>query len=199
MDLKGLKTHLLRNKHVISFQDYDQLREDYVRDKKYLRLFGMSPRVFGQIWGEEHLKEMSPRLEQASKKLDNHYEGEYDLWLDGIKIEAKACRAINTKIRGDLVSKALSYSSKDPFWMNFQQLKPDACHVFVFIGVWIDRIVYWVMSRDEVKKSPYLSHQHRGGIEFQIGVTEKNIKSFDKYKTKQEYVIKTILLKARGD
>jgi hypothetical protein len=43
--------------------------------------------------------------------------------------------------------------------MNFQQLKLDVCDVFVFIGVWVDTIRYWVLSNDDVKSSPYLSHQ----------------------------------------
>ena len=68
-----------------------------------------------------------------------------------------------------------------PFWMNFQQLKLDICDVFVFIGVWVDCIRYWVLSHGDVKNSPYLSHQHRGGVEYQIGITDKNIDEFAKY------------------
>lgn len=109
--------------------------------------------------------------------------------------EVKACRAINTRKRGDLVSKALRFSSKESFWMNFQQLKPDSCDAFVFIGVWVDRIVYWVMSKDEAKDNKYLSHQHRGGIEYQIGITEKNISDFDKYKVAQSNIASTIIQK----
>jgi hypothetical protein len=94
----------------------------------------------------------------------------------------KAARAIDTKKRGDLASKALRYDSNVPFWMNFQQLKLDTCDVFVFIGVWVDQIVYWAMSNDETKTNKYLSHQHRGGIEYQIGITNRNIGEFDIYK-----------------
>lgn len=65
--------------------------------------------------------------------------------------------------------------------MNFQQLKLDICDVFVFIGVWIDLIQYWVLSHYDVKNSPYLSHQHRGGVEYQIGIRHNNIDDFNKY------------------
>lgn len=51
----------------------------------------------------------------------------------------------------------------------------------MFLGVWVDKIRYWVLSHDEVKNNPYLSHQHRGGVEYQIGITDKNIDTFAKY------------------
>lgn len=81
-----------------------------------------------------------------------------------MRLEVKAARAIDTKKRGDLVSKALRTDSEQTFWMNFQQLKIDTCDVFVFIGVWVDAIRYWVLSNNAVKASPFLSHQHRGGV-----------------------------------
>jgi hypothetical protein len=103
------------------------------------------------------------------------------LWIEGIRVEVKSSRAINTKKRGNLISKALKFGTKEPFWMNYQQIKLDVADVFIFIGVWVDRIVYWVMTNYEVKNNQYLSHQHRGGIEYQIGITEKNISDFDKF------------------
>ncbi|MBA7585211.1 hypothetical protein ES708_27182 [subsurface metagenome] len=119
--------------------------------------------------------------------------GQYDIWIDGLRVEIKACRAIHTKKRGAIVSKALRYDSKKPFWMNFQQLKPDHCDGFVFIGVWVDQIVYWVMTSKEVKENKRISHQHRGGIEYQIGITDKNIAEFDLYKTPPSKIAETIL------
>lgn len=184
-----------RDRGIITFEEYEKLRKSYVSSNKYLSLFGIAPRVFGQIWGEEHIRSINSRFKQGSKELDPDYSGQYDIWLDRIKLEVKACRAINTGKRGDLVSKALCYDSKEPFWMNFQQLKPDACDVFVFIGVWVDRIVYWVMSSKEVKENKYLSHQHRGGIEYQIGITDKNISDFDMYKTSQSALVDAIVKK----
>lgn len=81
--------------------------------------------------------------------------------------------------------------------MNFQQLKPDTCDVFIFIGVWVDEILYWVMSADEVKNNPYLSHQHRGGIEYQIGITHKNIHEFDVYRAAPESLYEAVKSKLR--
>lgn len=66
--------------------------------------------------------------------------------------------------------------------MNFQQIKLNTCDVFIFVGVWIGQIVYWVLSVNEIKKNKYLSHQYRGGVEYQIGITGRNLKVFDTYK-----------------
>jgi hypothetical protein len=174
--------YLLDN-NVIQFSDYEKLRGNYVSSNKYLELYGLAPRIFGQIWGEQHMMDLDTRFKKAERSIDSNYEGEYDLWAEGVRIEVKAARAINTKKRGNLVEKALRYDSTKPFWMNFQQLKPDACDAFIFIGVWVDRIIYWVLSREDAKSNKHLSHQHRGGIEYQIGITDKNITDFDIFKT----------------
>jgi hypothetical protein len=183
----------LKDREVITFEEYEKLRSNYIQENKYLGLYGISPRVFGQIWGEKHITDIDNRLKIANKSLDKVHEGQYDIWLEGIKLEVKACRAINTEKRGDIVTKALKYNSNQPFWMNYQQLKPDACDGFIFIGVWVNRIVYWMLTSEEAKRNKYISHQHRGGIEYQIGITNKNIKEFDIYAvTAQELVDKII-------
>lgn len=185
----------LRDRNVLTLEEYEKIRNEYVSSNKFLNLYGLSPRVFGEIWGQEHLREIDSRFEKPSKETDRNYDGEYDLWVEGIKAEVKACRAINTKKRGDLVSKALRLSSHEPFWMNFQQLKPDSCDIFIFIGVWVDQILYWVLDQGEVKNNDYISHQHRGGIEYQIGVTHKNISEFEKYRVESKDLIDTIIKK----
>ena len=182
---------------MITFEEYEKLRNSYVGANQNLNLYGLSPRVFGEIWAERHLREIDARFKKASRELDPDYDGQYDIWLEGIKLEVKACRAINTKKRGDLVSKALRSDAREPFWMNFQQLKPDHCDVFIFIGVFVDQETYWVMSSQEVKKNKYLSHQHRGGIEYQIGITDKNILEFDGHRVLPEQIIYSILRKTR--
>jgi len=170
----------LLDKKIITFKEYERLRKDYVSANRYAELYGLAPRIFGEMW-HEHIMELDNRFKRPDKNLDPHYEGQYDLWIDELKIEVKACRAINTRKRGNLVEKALRYGSDEPFWMNFQQIKVDMADVFIFIGVWLDRIIYWVLSSREVKENKYYSPQHRGGIEYQIGITEKNISEFGIY------------------
>jgi hypothetical protein len=187
----------LKDRGIISFEDYEKLRDNYVSANRYLDLFSLAPRVFGQIWGEKHIMDLDPRFRKPDKSLDPGYDGEYDLWIEGVKVEVKSSRAIHTKKRGSLVSKALRYGGDEPFWMNFQQLKLDACDVFIFIGVWVDRIVYWVMSDGDAKKSQYLSHQHRGGIEYQIGITDKNLQEFERFQVSPEHLGDAVLSLAR--
>ena len=65
--------------------------------------------------------------------------------------------------------------------MNFQQIKPACCDVFVWIAVWRDVIRYWVLSSDEVKSNRYYSSgQHRGNVgEGQLWLKDTNIDDFD--------------------
>ncbi len=188
----------LVDRGVLPFSQYETLRDNYISANRYLELFSLAPRVFGQIWGEKHLMDIDKRFQKPSG-TDPNYNGEYDLWLEGIRIEVKAARAIHTRKRGPLVSKALHWASDAPFWMNYQQLKLDICDVFVFIGVWVDRLLYWVMSNGEVKNNRHLSHQHRGGVEYQIGITDKNISDFNFYQVEASAIIRTIFKKGRDE
>lgn len=191
----------LLDKKVIAFQEYETLRGAYVNANPYLNLYSISPRVFGEIWAQQHLVDIDGRFKKSSKEVDKKYSGDYDLYLEKgkkiIKIEVKASRAINTKIRGGLETKALSLKSNEPYWMNFQQLKLDIADIFIFIGVWVDKIFYWVLTNEEVKRHPIRSHQHRGGIEYQIGITEKNISEFKKFLAAPSKLVEVITSKVK--
>lgn len=67
--------------------------------------------------------------------------------------------------------------------MNFQQAKPRYCDVFIWIGVWRDKIRYWVLASREVENNRYYSSgQHRGNIgEGQLHINQDNIKEFEYY------------------
>jgi len=67
--------------------------------------------------------------------------------------------------------------------MNFQQIKPGCCDVFVWVAVWRDTIKYWVQSSHEVENnSHYLKGQHRGNVgEGQLHLRADNICDFDKF------------------
>lgn len=186
----------LLDKKVITFKEYEGLRDAYVNANPYLNLYNISPRVFGEIWAQQHLVDLDSRFKKPSKQIDKKYSGDYDLYIENgkkiIKVEVKASRAINTKVRGGLETKALSFELREPYWMNFQQLKLGIVDVFIFIGVWIDKIYYWVLTDKEVKNHPMRSHQHRGGIEFQIGITDKNFNEFKKFLVQQNKLVEII-------
>ncbi len=186
----------LLDRKIIDFRQYEQLRKDYVTANRNLHLYELAPRIFGEIWAQEHIRDLDDRFVKPTRVVDPHYVGQYDLVIGHVRVEVKAARAINTKKRGGLVSKALRRASTDPFWMNFQQIKVDACDVFIFMGAWVDQIAYWVLSRNEVRENRNLSHQHRGGIEYQIGITHKNISEFDIYLVGDSQVADRVLEKS---
>jgi hypothetical protein len=155
----------------------------------------MAPRTFGETWGQEHLQKIENKLLTASKNLDPSLSGEYDLFYNHIKIEVKASRAVEKKSGGKLEEKALIYGTDKNFDMNFQQLKPALCDVYVWIAVWRNIITYWVLSSDEVIHNKYFSSgQHRGNVgEGQLWMKQSNISEFDQYRvTEKNLLLKVI-------
>ena len=90
---------------------------------------------------------------------------------------------MDTESSEPLYIKALSYESTRNFDMNFQQIKPRYCDVFVWVAVWRDVIKYWVIPSTIVENSKYYSKgQHRGNVgEGQLHLNKDNIGAFDPY------------------
>lgn len=183
-EFKFIISHLLAS-NKFSLDEYCELRQSYIDRNLYLNLFEISaPRGFGEVWAQGHLKELVPKLERPNKKLDAEYVGQYDFFLPpNIKIEVKASRAVEFRSNQPLTLKALSSDSDKNFDMNFQQIKPRYCDVFVWFGVWRDVIKCWVIPSFEVENSRYYSKgQHRGNVgEGQLHLKRDNISDFDKY------------------
>ena len=178
----------LINRGCLTFEQYIEIRNDYISENPNLWIFEISaPRGFGEGFAQTYVQSKGVNLKRASKKLDPNYSGEYDLWLDGIKIEVKASRAVDANSEEPLYMKALSRNSKKNLLMNFQQLKPQCCDVFVWVAVFRDEIVLWVMNSREVSENNLFSKgQHRGnsGNEGQLHVKHDNIHNFDIYELK---------------
>ena len=157
--------HLIATQ-TLNLSEYLDIRNAYLERNKYLYLFEITaPRTFGESWAQRHLNEIVPELERPTNKLDPHYNGQYDFWFNGIRIEVKASRAVRRKSGDSLIIKALSSDSVEGFDMNFQQIKPACCDAFVWIAVWRDKIRYFVLSSDEVASNKYYSTgQHRGNV-----------------------------------
>lgn len=166
---------------VLTLDGYHELRDSYISRNLYLYIFEITaPRSFGESWAQGHLEGLVPDLQKPSKKTDPDYSGQYDFYLGGIRIEVKASRAVDAENDAPLYVKALASDSRKGFWMNFQQVKPSCCDVFVWVAVWRDVIRYWVLSSDEVERNPYYSRgQHRGNVgEGQLHVRHDNIQEF---------------------
>jgi hypothetical protein len=181
----------------LTIEEYYDIRDDYVHRNLYLYLFEISaPRGYGEGWAHGHLKELVPDLQRPSKKLDLEYSGQYDFFLPpGIRIEVKASRAVEFNRDDPLYIKALSSDSSKPFDMNFQQIKPRFCDIFVWLAAWRDVIRYWVIPSYEVESNRYYSAgQHRGNVgEGQLHLNHDNIREFDRYLVKPNELEKSIL------
>lgn len=193
-------SHLIGT-NTITLRQYLDIRNKYLERNKYLYVFEITaPRTFGETWAQRHLNEIVPELQRPSTSYDPNYAGQYDFWYDGIRIEVKASRAVRRKSGDSLINKALSSDSKYGFDMNFQQIKPACCDVFVWIAVWRDIIRYWVLSSEEVKNNRYYSPgQHRGNVgEGQLWLKDTNIEDFKQYEVSVRNILQKIVEKGRN-
>jgi hypothetical protein len=176
----------------LTLDEYHGLRRDYIDRNLYLYLFEISaPRGFGEAWAHGHLKELVPAFQRPSKELDPEYSGQYDFLLPpAIRVEVKASRAVDFDSDEPLYIKALSSDSRKRFDMNFQQIKPACCDVFVWIAAWRDVIRHWVMPSYVVEHHRYFSPaQHRGNVgEGQLHLTHDNIREFEPYLVKSTQI-----------
>jgi len=192
-------SHLIAER-ALTIQQYLDLRAEYHRRNKYLYIFEITaPRTFGETWAQRHLMEIVPELEPPSTTTDPNYAGQYDLYYNGIRIEVKASRAVKRKSGDSLILKALSSDSNFGFDMNFQQIKPKCCDVFVWIAVWRDVIRYWVLSSADVETNKYYSvGQHRGNVgEGQLWIKETNIDEFAEFEVPPRKILEAIVNKAK--
>jgi hypothetical protein len=198
-------SHLLATRK-LSIEEYREIRDSYIERNLYLYVFEISPAGLGLRWAYGQLKQLVPEMERPSKKLDLHYSGEYDFWLSwtdennrehGIRIEVKTSRAVDfEKPDQPLYLKALASDSDRPFDVNFQQIKPVCADVFVWIGVWRDKIRYWALSSNEILNSRYYSEgQHRGNVgEGQLHLHKDNLPEFVPYEVQAVNIRTAIIL-----
>lgn len=183
----------LINRGGLSYEQYIEIRTEYISENPNLWIFEISaPRGFGESFAQTYIQGKSSKLKKPSKKLDPNYSGQYDLWLDGITIEVKASRAVDRDSDEPLYMKALSRDTKKRFLMNFQQLKPSCCDVFIWVAVFRDEIILWIISSKDVASNPLYSSQHRGGIEGQVMVTSENVNLLSKYELTDDNIEKAL-------
>lgn len=56
----------LLDKHILTLKEYESLRGAYVNSNPYLNLYNISPRVFGEIWAQQHLIDADSRFKKPS-------------------------------------------------------------------------------------------------------------------------------------
>ena len=203
----------LLSKNVLTFEEYLELRDNYINRNLFLYVFEISaPRGFGDTWAFSHLLSIEPELKRPNKKIDSVYQGEYDLYLPysigNIKIEVKASRAVDRdKADEPLYIKALSSNSQKRFLMNFQQLKPSCCDVFLWLAVYRDCVKYWVLKNTVIRQHHDFTPQHRNEAtaerskdyeksniyEGQIMITNANIDSIKDFMVESRAIRQAII------
>jgi hypothetical protein len=186
---------LLRDDNVLTPEQYEVLRKHYLVLNKYLMIYGIGSRIFGEMWAIQQLKTLDKRFKEPNKTLDPSYCGQYDLIFEGVKLGAKACRAVDIREEGGRFEKALHYDSGKPFDMNFRQLRVESCDALVLIGVWVDQLAYWVLSYNEIKENKYFFHDTGKVEESLLVISDKNISDFDEYRVAEPQVMDMILKK----
>ena len=224
---------VLLTKGELSYDDYTSIRDEYFERNPHLDLFEKAPRTFGQTWGEDWLRQQKNEyLEEPPR--NKGYKAEFDLWLpligaeNGIRIEVKSSRVADKNQKCPLVERAYKrprgseeevknkIKNEYSFEMNFQQLKPEYCDVFVWIAVWLDDIDIWAIPSEKIKMRPknakrrnrntsivledgtiYMGTQHAGGKggnvpEGQIYVTNNHFFDLDCYKVTLDNLIDKI-------
>ena len=188
--------YALINKDNMTYDQYLEIRAEYISENPNLWIFEISaPRGFGEKFAQTYIQGKCSKLKKPSRKTDPNYSNQYDLWLDGIRIEVKASRAVDSDSDEPLYMKALSRHTKKRFLMNFQQLKPQCCDVFIWVAVFRDEIVLWIMNSDEVLNNKFYSTgQHRGnkGNEGQLHVKHDNIDHLNRFELKDSNIEKAI-------
>jgi hypothetical protein len=186
----------LINRGGLSHAQYIDIRCEYMSENPNLWIYEISaPRGFGEGFAQTYVQSKSKNLLKAHKKYDENYAGQYDLWFSGITIEVKASRAVDAASEEPLYMKALSRKSSKNLLMNFQQLKPQCCDVFIWVAVFRDEIVLWIMNSDEVLNHVNFSKgQHRGnsGNEGQLHIKRDNIELFNQFELKSNDIEQAI-------
>lgn len=185
----------------ITLNDYFAIREEYLARNEYLHIYEKygSPTAFGITWAQSHIHAIVPEIKKPTKKeipdFDNEYDFYYNYKKSRVRIEIKASRAVDSKSNEPLFIKALALNSKKSFDMNFQQIKPKHCDVFVWVAVWRDAIRYWVFASRDIESNKYYSKgQHRGNAgEGQLHLNRENIKTFKKYESKPNQLLEKII------
>lgn len=186
--------YLLASK-IITYEEYVDLNREYTMRNQYLDLFEMAPRTFGETWGEKHILSLFPQFTKATKqsilKFYPDFDGEFDLWLDGIRVEVKACRANSSKSGASLVSRAYLHKEAKAagFKYHFQQLKPSCCDIFIWIGVCRDELIYWILTSNELLQTGKLGSQHRNENTGKEGVSVYEGQVFMKEEELAEFLV----------
>lgn len=169
----------------MTFEDFLKLQNSFQVRNINLNIFKMSETSFGVKWGQSHIFSLSGDFERPEKGRDHH-----DAVLDVLKIEIKASRAVERGNSLPLDQKALRFGEQKPFTMNFNHIFLDEADVYLFLGVWLDKICYWLLTKVDLLALPNYLNKYQ--TEYQMPITDANISSFERYRLEKEDLIQAI-------
>ncbi len=196
----------LQDEGLLSFREYSLLKQEFQERNKYLSLIKITAPTAFADQAIDHIIGLFPVLQLTKNNKSIKTKGEYDLFYkkdkEGfLKIEVKAGRAVDRTLKNVPYDRR-AFSSLDKnglFDMNFQQMKPDCFDVAILMGVWTDKIRYWVLSSKEMRNHKHFSSgQHRGnkGYEGQIHIKTENLGDFKQFEVEEDKILETVLKKA---
>lgn len=176
-----LLIHTLIEQKSLTYQDYLEIRYEYIRRNPNLAYFDLVGRTFGNIM-ETYIHGICPTLKRPVGRT------EYDFSLNNIRIEVKSGRVVEANSKKPLIEKALSSDTTANYDIILEQIKPAYCDVFIWIAVYRDKMSIWVLNSKEVEALPaYSNKQHRGNEgEGQFHIKPNNIASLEPYKEDTE-------------
>lgn len=225
----------LISKNIITYDEYKNVYENFLKRNPYLNVFEMAPRTFGETWLEKRIINLFPYknktgFEKATKAkvmggkrtvaafpnysdpMGKPFTSQFDFIFHNnnrcYKIEVKACRAIAKSddiANSNIVSRAHTFNTakKSNYQFHFQQIKPGFCDAFILAGVCTDKILYWILTSDELIKAGGLSPQHpTSGIKnikdpkFE-GQIYKSISDFSAFSVKENELINVLKTKCK--
>ena len=108
----------LIDKGNMTYDQYLQIRAEYISENPNIWIFEISaPRGFGEKFAQTYIQGKCSKLKKPSRKTGLNYSNQYDLFLDGIRIEVKASRAVDSDSNEPLYMKALSRHTKKRFFL----------------------------------------------------------------------------------
>ncbi|MBO4395431.1 MAG: restriction endonuclease subunit M [Eubacterium sp.] len=160
-----------RNEYIKVFEMAPRTFGETWLEKRILEKFPYTPGTNGKGLIKAKKKDVEREFPNYSDPLGKPFGSQFDfICFDGCqryKVEVKACRAnseepIDELGTSSLSSRAYSYNEakKFEFKFHFQQIKPGFCDVFILVGVCTDKILYWILTPDELIKAGGLSPQH---------------------------------------
>ena len=210
-----------RNPYIRAFEMTPRTFGETWIEKNILRLFpiqngqGLVKATKTQIYGGARTTPLFPGyLDPLGKTFKSQFDF---ICCDGdfrYKVEVKSCRAnAEKKIGGDyfssssLTSRAYTYEEalQENFQFHYQQLKPGFCDVFIFVGVCTDRILYWILTSDELRNCGGLSPQHPTTGTRDInnptfeGQVKKTINEYSSFLTEEDDILDEILGKYKKE